>query len=288
MVHFETGRRLSDFSTFGIGGEARLLAEIKSVEQMQEALGYCHLHRIPFLVVGKGSNALFHDQGFEGAVLINKIQSCVFEEKRVRVGAGYSFALLGVQTARRSLSGLEFASGIPGSVGGAIFMNAGASGSQTSDVLIEVEFVTETGELKCFPRSEIVFSYRHSSFQQMKGAIVRATFELTDSREARAKQLEIIDYRTRTQPYGDKSCGCVFRNPEGHSAGRLIEQCGLKGMKRGGAEVSLLHSNFIINPGSATASDVVELAREIRAVVKEKTGIELEMELCVIPFRLSS
>lgn len=285
QVKFEEGRFLKDFSTFGIGGEARFLAEVKTIEEMQEALRFCSEKNLKFIVIGKGSNSLFDDRGFDGLVIINKINFCRFENTEVEVGAGYSFALLGVQTARRGLSGLEFASGIPGSVGGAIYMNAGASGHQTCDMLQRVQFVDEKGQLHSFSKQELSFAYRHSSFQKMKGAIVAATFLLGFSPEARKKQLEIVDYRTRTQPYGEMSCGCIFRNPEGASAGLLIEKCGLKGMKIGGAEVSVMHANFIINTGSATTADILTLAQLVKSKVLAHSGHQLEMELCVIPFQ---
>lgn len=282
-MRFESGKLLKDFSTFGIGGPARFLIEVKTIEEMQAVLRHCASEKLSYIVMGKGSNSLFDDRGFDGVVIVNKITFCEFKETTVFVGAGYSFALLGVQTAKRSLSGLEFASGIPASIGGAIYMNAGANEAQVADVLSEVLYFTHAGDLQTLKRDQLHFAYRTSAFQGKGGAIVAATFDLKPSAEARKKQLGIVDYRLRTQPYGDKSCGCIFRNPEGHSAGRLIEECGLKGFRLGGAEVSTLHSNFIINVGEATASDVLKLAEQVKNLVSEKTGVTLEMELCVIP-----
>lgn len=286
-MHYASDQLLKKYSTFGIGGPARLLIEVKTIEEMQAALKRCAEEKLPYIVIGKGSNSLFDDRGFDGLVIINKIHFAEFKENMVSVGAGYSFALLGVQTARKGLAGLEFASGIPASVGGAIYMNAGASGAQTSDCLIDVTYITDRGEKQILRKEEMTFAYRHSSFQGKGGAIVAATFQLEPSSEARQKQLGIVDYRTRTQPYGDLSCGCVFRNPEGGSAGRLIEECGLKGMRMGGAEVSPLHANFIVNANEAKAEDVLELAKQVKATVLEKTGAHLEMELCVIPYTIS-
>jgi UDP-N-acetylmuramate dehydrogenase len=165
-------------------------------------------------------------------------------------------------------------------------MNAGASGSETSAALIEVACVNQQGEIEVLKRDQITFGYRFSSFQQRALAIVSAKFLLAPCQSARKVQLEITEYRKRTQPYSDKSAGCVFRNPESKSAGALIQHCGLKGKKLGGAEVSTLHGNFIVNKGGATAEHILELAREVASVVKEKTGIELEMELRRIPYRL--
>lgn len=283
---FEVEKPLSQFSTFGIGGPARLFIEIQTIEEMQSLLAYCHTEHLPYIVIGKGSNCLFHDKGFDGLVILNKIAFCHFDWPVVHVGAGYSFSLLGTQTARQGWAGLEFASGIPGSVGGAIYMNAGASGVETFEIVREVSFVDERGVLKVLQKDEIDFSYRFSSFQHKKGSIVSAKFQLLPFEDARKKQLSIIDYRTRTQPYGDKSIGCVFRNPKPESAGALIEQAGLKGTKLGGAEVSTVHANFIVNKGAAKASDVLDLANLIRSTIKEKTGVDLEMEIRCIPYQL--
>ena len=281
---FEVDKPLSQLSTFGIGGPARFFIEVQKIDELQALLSYCYAQKIDFLVVGKGSNCLFDDRGFDGLIIHNKIAFCQFDWPIIHVGAGYSFSLLGTQTARKGWSGLEFASGIPGSIGGAVYMNAGASGAETCEALIEVSFVNEKGELEVLPRDKIDFSYRFSSFQNRKGAIVSAKFLLQPSEDARKKQLGIIEYRTRTQPYSDKSAGCVFRNPEARSAGALIQQCELKGKRIGGAEVSTMHANFIVNKGRATAQEILELAAYVKKTVKEKTGVELEMELRYIPF----
>ncbi|MBI2743436.1 MAG: UDP-N-acetylmuramate dehydrogenase [Chlamydiales bacterium] len=283
---FIQGKLLSELSTFGIGGPARFFSEARTIPEMQELLAYCSSHSLPFLIIGKGSNSLFDDRGYNGLVILNKIAFC--EEKPeglFYVGAGYSFSLLGVQTARNKWSGLEFASGIPASVGGAVYMNAGASGRETKESLVEVSYVTETGELQRLQKTDLEFGYRSSIFQKKRGAIVAASFQLTPSQDAREKQLGIVEYRTRTQPYGDPSAGCVFRNPSGGAAGALIEQCGLKGKEIGGARVSTLHANFIINAGGAKAQDVLELAKFVKETVHQKTGLDLEMEIRYIPYQ---
>ncbi len=282
-IQFEVDKPLSQLSTFGIGGPARFFIEAQKPEELAGLLKYCHAQKLPFFVIGKGSNCLFDDRGFDGLVILNKIAFCQFEWPTVNVGAGYAFSLLGTQTARKGWAGLEFASGIPGSVGGAIYMNAGASGVETCESLLEVTFVNEHGEFESLKRDQIAFSYRFSTFQERKGVIASAKFLLHPSEEARKKQLGIIDYRTRTQPYSDKSAGCVFRNPESHSAGALIQQCGLKGKRIGSAEVSTMHANFIVNKGGATSKDILGLAEEVKKTVKEKTGIELEMEIRYVP-----
>ncbi len=274
---------LAPFSTFEIGGPARFFVEVVTVTEMQEALQYAEQQKLPYFILGRGSNSLIPDAGFPGLVILNKIAFCEdLTSGKFHVGAGYNFSLLGAQTARKKWAGLEFASGIPGSVGGAVYMNAGANGHETKDALLDVTHVSEAGELKIYKKEEIEFGYRFSSFQKQKGAIVSAHFQLVASHEAKKKQLEIVDYRMRTQPYGIPSCGCVFRNPHGASAGALIDKCGLKGTGVGGAQISPVHANFIVNTGGATAQDVLALSELVKQRVKETTGIDLEMEIrCV-------
>ncbi len=284
LLRFRENEPLSSYSTFQIGGPARFFQEVDTISEMQELIRYCANTKLPYLILGKGSNSLFDDRGFNGLVILNKIAFCTIEEGKVHVGAGYSFSLLGTQTARKELTGLEFASGIPGSVGGAIYMNAGANGAETANTLESVEFVNEEGDLVILKKEDVEFSYRHSSFQKRKGAIVAATFQLVPSPTARAHQLGLLDYRMKTQPYQDPSIGCVFRNPEGHAAGALISQAGLKGKRKGGAEVSLIHANFIVNRGAATAAEVLELAKEVKSEVKAVHGVDLELEVRLIAF----
>ncbi len=282
---FQHNKLLSELTTFGIGGPARYFAEVKNIPEMLSIIQQCRQENLAYLVLGKGSNSLFDDRGYQGLVILNKID--FFEQPspgQFHVGAGYSFSLLGNQTARQGWEGLEFASGIPGSIGGAVFMNAGANGAETCNTLVSVDYVTEEGKLEVLPKASLSFAYRLSSFQKMLGAIVGATFHLTKSATARQKQLEIIGYRTKTQPYSAKSAGCVFRNPQCGHAGALIDQAGLKGLCVGDAKVSDMHANFIINAGKATCLDVLNLIESVKKRVKEKTGIELEPEIRYIPY----
>ncbi len=163
-------------------------------------------------------------------------------------------------------------------------MNAGANGSETADHLERVTVMSLDGTLAEKKRSDLQFGYRYSSFQKTKEVIVAAHFALKSDPEARKRQLDIVDYRTKTQPYGDKSCGCIFRNPAEGSAGALIEKCGLKGKRIGGAEVSLIHGNFIVNRDGAKAQEILSLGREVQRQVLEKTGILLEWELRRVPY----
>ncbi|HSX14157.1 MAG TPA: UDP-N-acetylmuramate dehydrogenase [Chlamydiales bacterium] len=281
---FKTNRSLSEFSTFGIGGPIHYFAEVKSIEEMREGLLFAKNQSLPFLILGKGSNCLFDDRGYNGVVLLNRIDFCEWKDQSVQVGAGYSFSYLGVQSAKLGLSGLEFASGIPASVGGAIFMNAGANGKETCEALVSVQFMDTFGNLKEYTKDDLFFSYRHSSFQTQLGAIISATFRFTPVATSRQKQLEIIDHRMKTQPLKDKSIGCIFRNPEGNSAGHLIQESGLKGLRCGGAKVSEIHANFIVNDQQATSKDILSLMHEVQQRVFLKTGIHLQPEVRVIPY----
>lgn len=281
----QENKLLSSLTTFGIGGPAKYFFAVRTAEELRTALAFCRESRQRYLILGKGSNCLFDDRGFNGVIIANRIEYLHRPSPSVfHAGAGYSFSLLGTQTARQGYSGLEFASGIPGSVGGAVFMNAGANGRETCESLQSVEFMTEAGELLQLQRSDLSFSYRTSCFQSMPGAIISASFQLDPIPAAREKQLKIIEYRKKTQPYGDKSAGCVFRNPECSAAGALIDQSGLKGLCIGGAQVSPIHANFIVNANHATAADVLALMEKIKEEVKQKTGIELESEVRWIPY----
>jgi len=293
-IPFKENVLLKDHCTFGIGGPAKYFIEIDSIFKMQNALLYCHEHQIPFMILGKGSNCLFDDRGFNGAVILNKID--FFDELDdgvFHVGSGFSFALLGVKTAKAGWSGLEFASGIPATIGGAVFMNAGACNQETSKALISVDFVDAFGSLKVIGKENLNFSYRKSPFQNTSGAVVGATFKLEKKEAARAHQIDILNKRIKTQPYTEKSAGCVFMNPtdqllqkgdEKAYAGALIEQCGLKDFSIGGASVSNVHANFLINKNNSTSFDMLSLIKTIQTTVKEKTGYDLKNEVRFIPY----
>ncbi len=282
-LNWQRHRRLSEFSTFGIGGPIRYFAEIHTSEEMREAFAFSKDRAIPFFILGKGSNCLFDDSGFDGLVLLNRIDFCTWNDNEVTAGAGTSFSLLGVQSARKGLSGLEFASGIPATVGGAVFMNAGANGSETWAALRSVVYLESSGNQRTFTKEELVFRYRFSSFQKMRGAILSASFLLQPRSDARKTQLAIIDRRMKTQPLKEKSAGCIFRNPgPANSAGALIERCGLKGFKVGEAAVSKIHANFIVNLGGASSKDIEALIQIIQQRVVEQTGVHLEPEIQIV------
>lgn len=270
---------LSAYSTFGIGGPARWFITVTTIEMMQEALSFASTKQIPFHVLGKGSNTLFDDRGFAGLVIHNKITDYRQEDERFIVGSGFSFSLLGLRSAKAGYRGLEFAAAIPATVGGAIYMNAGANGQETEGCLSSVDHVDSQGTFRRYLRSELTFSYRSSSFQAIKGAIVGATFTLIRDETTKERQLTLLSHRQKSQPLKEMSCGCIFKNPEGSFAGKLIEEAGLKGLSCGGAEVSFLHANFIVNRGQATAQDVALLIEKVKSGVHEKCGVLLESEV---------
>jgi len=272
---------LARWTTLGVGGEAALFTVVTVPDEMESAIRYVHQHDIPYFILGKGSNTLFSDQGYSGMVILNRIQAFVQKGPEFSVGSGYSFSLLGIKTARLGYTGLEFASGIPGSVGGAVVMNAGANSQETSDVLTSVEVLTKDGDrVQC---SDLAFGYRTSPFQGTREIILSALFTLTPSNESRVTQLSLLKHRKATQPLKEKSAGCMFRNPPGKSAGRLIEEADCKNLKVGGAQISNIHANFMINRGGACASDVQELIEQIKARVYAKTNILLEEEIVAVP-----
>lgn len=274
---------LSELTTLGIGGPVQTYFEIRTVEECEKALAFCKTNNLPFFVLGKGSNCLFSDQGLSTALLHIKIDTYEnLENGRFKAGSGFSFSLLGTRTAREGWAGLEFATGIPASVGGAVFMNAGANGQETCDTLIEVEFLHPDGSIEVFSKNDLSFSYRKSPFQQMPGVVLSATFQLTASEEARNRQQELFKYRKVTQPYHEKSAGCVFVNPQGDPAGALIDKCGLKGVSIGGAAVSEMHANFLVNRQGASSEEMLKLIDHVESEIFQKTGIKLIREIRIV------
>lgn len=275
---------LAPYTTYKVGGKARWFATIRSIEQLKEALKFCSEKKIPFYCLGKGSNTLFDDRGFNGAILLNQLNQSSFEGPHYEVGSGVSFPWLGIHSAKRGYSGLEFAAGVPASVGGAIYMNAGANGQETKQTLKEVLFIDQNGSEKLYRVQELQFAYRTSSFQKMKGVIAKAIFHLEPNKNARELQKKYLEKRGASQPLKDPSCGCVFRNFEDQSVGALIEKLGLKGKTIGGAQISPKHANFIINTGHAKASDILSLIEWVEEIILEKFGQKPYREVRQVPY----
>jgi UDP-N-acetylmuramate dehydrogenase len=278
---------LSRHTTWKVGGPADLMIYPKNREQLEQAMKVVREHRLPWRAIGRGSNLLVRDGGIRGVVfkLDEGFNYLKVDGTSVTAGGGYSTILLASMTAKHGLTGLEFAGGIPGNVGGAVYMNAGAHGSEISRVLESAEVLLESGEWVRLSNADLKFQYRTSVLQkELRGIVTEATFRLEyGDREKIASALASFkDRRRRTQPLQYPCAGSVFRNPPGDFAGRLIQEAGLKGYRIGDAEISTLHANFIINRGEATARDVLALIEHVIRTVKEKFGITLVPEVQVI------
>ena len=285
-MHFclQKNKALKEFTTFGIGGRAAFFAEIKTKEELIAAFLFAQKKDLPIYVLGGGSNLLFDDRGFSGLVIRNRIDFLKQDNCSFQIGAGYSLNKLALETAQDEFSGLEFLLGVPATLGGAIYMNAGAFGHSISEVLEEVEFVFFSGEAKTFSKKELQFGYRFSSLQKLAGSIVSAKLVLSPALKTQEKALSFLQKRQISQPLKLKNGGCIFQNPKGFFAARLIESAGLKGFQIGGAKVSSLHANFIVNQDCATANDVLKLIQYIKSQVFKKHQIDLKEELLYVPF----
>ncbi|MBN2478751.1 MAG: UDP-N-acetylmuramate dehydrogenase [Parachlamydiales bacterium] len=270
---------LKNYTTFKIGGYAKFFAAVKSIEDATQAYLFAKKNMLKTFVLGKGSNILFDDSGFSGLVIYNDIDFLDINENSVNVGAGFSFIRLGLVTASKNLSGLEFAAGVPGSVGGAVFMNASTYDQKISNTIEEVTYLDEDGNIYIYKKDEMDFKYRHSIFQKKKGIIISAKFLLTSDENAKQRQLEIVTKKRSNQPMNERNAGCIFKNPENISAKILISECGLVNYKIGKAKVSEKHPNFIINENDASSKDVLLLISHIKKTVFDKTKIKLQEEV---------
>lgn len=287
----EWNKDLAEFTTFCIGGPAEAIVRPRDPEELVQLVKVLARLAVPWQVLGRGSNVLVADDGLEGVVIVfgrNFARRRVVEEGDssvlVRVEAGHSLAALVNWHLVNGLSGLEFAVGIPGSIGGAIVMNAGAWGGEIADLVVEVGIMDRAGALHRCSRQDIDFGYR--SWGQPKGQVV-VDVVLSLGRDihhqAHDRVLALQKRRQQSQPRGVANAGSVFKNPaNGLSAGRLIEEAGLKGFAIGGAMVSEVHANFIVNAGRARAADVVELMLEIQGRVEKHSGVRLEPEIKVL------
>ena len=273
-------------TTFEIGGPADFLIFPGSVEEAQKILSLIHEYEVPLVILGNGSNVLVRDKGIRGAVVkFNSPMSYVRAEgNRIIAGAGALLQDVSACAAEHSLTGLEFACGIPGSIGGALFMNAGAYDGEMKNVVDRVRTVTRNGEIRTYTREQLDLGYRHSVFQENGEAICEAEL-LLEPGEKTAIEAKIADYthrRESKQPLEMPSAGSTFKRPKGYFAGTLIDQTGLKGLSVGGAQVSTKHAGFVVNKGNATAADVLGLIHEVQRQVKEAHGVELHPEVRII------
>jgi len=277
--------RMAPYTSYGIGGPAEAMVFPQNEGELLKVLSLARDHEVPVFILGRGTNLLVKDKGVRGMVLNLKAlcRGCVFDGNVLRAGAALSLKSLVGQSVNQGLQGLEFAAGIPGSVGGAIYMNAGAYGSNIGERVLEVKLLDCEGNSWIRSRRELDFSYRWSNLQQEKAIILEATLQLAPGdKEALREQVRAVIAERRLKQPSLPSAGSVFRNPRGRAAGQLVEMAGAKGMKVGGAVVSLLHGNFIVNTGGATARDVLLLVEKVRNKVKNELGVELDLEIEIV------
>lgn len=278
---------MSEHCSFKIGGPARLMLLPSSAEEAASALAILRSSGAQVLIVGSCTNLLIPDEGYPGAVVrMSKPASSMelLDAARIRAQAGATLNALAVFAAQHELTGLEFAHGIPGSVGGGVAMNAGAYGGEMRDVLESAEYVDKDGAIRTLSGDALGLSYRHSAFSDTDKLITSAVFRLTpgDGEAVRARMNELIEKRRASQPLDMPSAGSTFKRPKTGYAAALIDQAGLKGLSVGGAMVSTKHAGFVVNAGGATYSDVIELMREVRRRVYEFSGVLLEPEVKII------
>ena len=279
-IAYEENVPMSAKTTFRIGGAAALVLLPETREETAECIRICGAEK-PF-VLGCGSNLLVKDSGLAQPVIsTERLKDISLDGNVIRCGAGVKLSELCKFAQKNSLAGLEFAYGIPGSAGGAAYMNAGAYGGEMKDVLQTIEYVNAAGELCEMPAEEAKLGYRHSAFMNIGGLVTGVSVRLVpgDPDEIKVNMQEIMQKRRDKQPLEYPSAGSVFKRPEGHFAGELIQRCGLKGKNVGGAYVSEKHAGFMINMGGATAADVRALIAVVQTVVEQETGILLEPEL---------
>ncbi|MFA6197869.1 MAG: UDP-N-acetylmuramate dehydrogenase [Patescibacteria group bacterium] len=277
---------MSRHTTFKIGGPADYYFVARSKPDIVQAISSARSSQLPYLVIGHGSNLLVSDAGIRGLVIRIENDGISRAGSRVTADAGVSLGRLALWTVEQGLTGAEFISGIPGSIGGSIRGNAGAMGGELKDIVVCVEALDEAGQFRILANSECQFAYRDSRFKHNSEIIISAVFQLAAGQPAvgLARLKEYALKRSATQDYSIPSAGCMFKNPAGQSAGKLIDDLGFKGRRVGDAMVSPTHANFITNVGHATAAQVVELVALIKQSVLEKHGIELGTEVQFIGF----
>ena len=276
---------LAKFTTFKVGGPAEWFVAPRSVEELQVSYAWAQQAQLPITFLGAGSNLLISDHGLPGLVISSRyLRQKQFDAAtgRITVEVGKPLPRLAWQAAKKGWSGLEWAVGIPGTVGGAVVMNAGAHGGCTADYLIEAHILNPDGTLEVLQQSDLAYDYRSSILQGSGQPLIRAVFQLEmgcNPEQLKASTQGHLDHRLSTQPYDWPSCGSVFRNPLPRTAGWLIEHTGLKGYQVGGAQIAQKHANFILNRGNATATDIFDLIRYVQDQVEGQWALRLHPEV---------
>lgn len=281
-----TNEPMSKHTTFKIGGTADIFVKLRNTEQIEKLLNLCKNKNVPIKIIGNGSNILVKDNGIRGVVAKICTNSYDFlDEKTIRVDAGMLNSKVSKILLENSLTGFEFASGIPGTIGGAVKMNAGAYGSQISDVVIKTKYIDlENMQIKEINKKDQKFEYRKSIFSTTKRVIIDTTLKLekADKEQIQEKINQNNELRRTKQPIDKPSAGSTFKRGEDFITAQLIDECGLKGYTIGGAQVSTKHAGFVVNAGDATASDVIELMELIKKKVQEKFNKNIDLEIEVI------
>lgn len=280
-------KSLKEYTSLKIGGNAHFLSEPYSIEEIQTVISSAKHYEIPYHVIGNGSNILVMDEGFDGLVIVTKSnfnQIEMEDETTIRAQSGIALADVCLLAYHESLTGIEFAWGIPASVGGACYMNAGAYGGEIKDILKSCTFLDEEGNLHTFSNEEMQFSYRHSYCNDKNMCILEATFSLSKGDKEVIKKVmdDLIYRRASKQPLEYPSAGSTFKRPVGNYASKLISECGLKGYRVGDAMISEKHAGFVINYHQATSEHFLMLIDDVRRMVKEETGFVLEPEIKMI------
>lgn len=270
-------------TTFRIGGPADFYLCPHSAKEIQKTVAICREEELPYFILGNGSNLLVSDQGYRGVViqLWKNVSDILVEGCRIRAKAGASLAKIAGEALEEGLTGMEFAAGIPGTLGGAVVMNAGAYGGEMKDILQEALVMDEQGEIFTLKKEELQLGYRTSIIKEKGYIVLAAALELKpgDRKEIKEKMDELKQRRVEKQPLDMPSAGSTFKRPEGYFAGKLIMDAGLRGFSVGGAQISEKHCGFVVNTGKATANDVLTLIREVQKRVRDKFGVELETEV---------
>ncbi len=276
---------MSRYTSIGVGGPAEMMVFPETYDELRQVLALARRSGVPLVILGEGTNLLVKDGGIRG-IILNLSSVCsvlTFDNGIVRAGSAVTLPRISWEAIQRGLSGLEFALGIPGSLGGALYMNAGAYGSTIGNLMREVTTMDLHGHIRVRAREELLFSYRRSSFQDEETVILEGVLQLQEgSRDSIMQQAEELLKKRRLRHPTLPSAGSVFRNPTGEPAGYLIEQAGAKGITLGGAQVSPRHGNFIVNTGGATAADILKLIEKVKNMVKEHFAVDLELEIKVI------
>lgn len=285
-----TDEPMSAHTTFGVGGPADYLVVPRDEESLREGIKLCSREGIPFFITGRGSNLLVGDGGYRGVIfnICKTMEELSFlereDELKMKAGAGNMLTMLARKVCQMGYGGFEFATGIPGTLGGAVAMNAGAYGGEISDVIVSARLMDREGRVRSYSKEELCLGYRRSIVTEKELIVLEADFlfKKGDSGLIMEKVAELASSRKEKQPLEYPSAGSTFKRPEGYFAGKIIEDAGLKGYSKGGAQVSEKHCGFVINTGNASAKDISELIKDVQERVYERSGVMLEPEVKMI------